>query len=193
MDSNLYTYLLMKVKEPQLVQRIATMTLPSFPIHLKQDIQSFIFTWFILNYIYVPWAIEVATEALVDLNFPEEKIKWNIYNDILKTIHHLIMRYNINRNPYGKNFILKKKDYRDMTNFIHEDQFNIWWCHRILSSSWDHSSPYGGIGCTMIRESLNENEMLKLIQKFLLRFLPLQRLTFLKQIGIYDVFRELTS
>ena len=193
MDIKVYKHLLDKIKEPQLVQHIATMSLPAFPIILKRDIQSFLFTWSIFNYIYVPWATEVTMETLEE--FTEESIKWCIYNDILKSIHKLIMRYHIKRYPCGKIDVPEMSQVRKhqkLINFIDEKRFNHFWCHRIFSCSWDISSPHGGIGCSLIRESLDENEMLILIHKFLLTFLPLQRLSFLQEIGIYSVLCDLT-
>lgn len=193
MDIKLYRHLLKKIKEPQLVKYIATMSVPSFPVILKRDIQSYIFTWSIFNYIYVPWATEVTIETLED--FAEENIKWQIYNDILKSIHELIMRYHIKQNPFGKINIpelsqIKRNE--KLINFVDEERFNKYWCQRIFSSSWDILSPHEGIGCSLVRESLDETEMLNLIQKFLLHFLPIQRLSFLQEIGIYSVLRDLT-
>ena len=175
-----------KIKETQLVQHILTMSSTSLPGEIQRDIRSFAFTWSIFNYIYVPWASQVVSENMPDIS--EDKIKWSIYNDILKIIHKLIRQYKIQRNPIVKIYAPKINYYpRDYD----EERFSIYWCHCILSSWGSHS--LSGIGCAMIRESLEENEMRYLIQKFLLRFQCTHRLLFLREIGIFSLLCDLSS
>ena len=193
-DNDVYSFLLQKIKEPSLVQNIVTFSARKMPKLMQNEINLFGFTWNILNIIYIPYAFDTfekifgASNTLIPDCLSDNDILWCIYNDLLIIIYEMLTSNYIAWIPLKRNMKKTKTNYSSSL-YTNQNNFRRYWTHYVFCC-W--TSPLG-IGCSNIRESLDTNELVNMLKKFLLRIPFFYQIVFLRKIGIESILSELSG
>lgn len=169
-------FLLNQIGEINLVQPILTWSAPCLNDIIKKDISSFSSTWKILMHVYVPIAIESLNTRL---NFGvilanKEDMLWIVYRELLKEIETFIQIYeNVGINlGFGS-----KHHFSSCLNGSLDCR--VYWYYCTSSSWWYQNESF-----QMLINTLNTQQLLNVIKKFVLRFSHTHRMLLLNHVGL---------
>ena len=173
---DIYKLLTNKLGEAQLAQHILMFAAPVMEEDVKRDIVTFYFTWNAVTNYYV----DSNMKYFFEMGGSENIARWFVYHNLLREIDKLIMNHDIQRNR-NRTFLDEGEKFRRTYSY---ERFRVYWQNYILSS-WNPSESF-----LVLTRSLNQQELLDLSKKFLLRFSPMVRLLLLRKLGILPAILE---